>query len=254
MGKIIGFFRLIIFLSLVLIYLGRYIVVSLFRGRELSRGLKLRTEFSKILRYPLGVKPEITGKPIDKPAIYVGNHRSYYDPGVVAIDLMKVVVVARAEIKDWPLIGYAVDFTGIIFVQRSNQDSRKATREAMAKAIQDGYSVLIYPEGTTGDRPTTLAFNPGTFATAVKLGVPIIPIAIEYKYPQDAWVRKDESFFSHFINKTFCKKVTPIKMRYGQPMFYEDVDEFRDKVRQWIDQNILEMQAEFGGVNWPSTV
>ncbi len=254
MRKIRGSLRFIGFILLVLIYLARYTLIALIKGRDLERGLILRHKFAIVLNKLLGVKAEIKGRPIEEPVFYVGNHRNYYDPGIVSLHLIKAVIVGRAEIKDWPLLGYAVDFTGIIFVQRDNQDSRRATRNAMEKAMKDGYPVLIYPEGTTGDRPTSLDFKPGTFATAIKLNTPIIPIAIEYKYPQDAWVSHDESFTWHFINKMFCKKRTLVKMRYGAPMFETDVELFKNKVKNWIDQNLLEMQAEFGGVDWPATV
>lgn len=254
MGKVRGIIRFIGFIILVLVYLARYALGTLFKGRDLHRGLILRHKFGVVLHKWLGVEVEVTGRPIEKPAFYVGNHRSYYDPGIVSIHLIKAVIVGRAEIRDWPLLGYAIDFTGIIFVQRDNQDSRRATREAMAKAMQDGYPVLIYPEGTTGDRPTSLDFKPGTFATAIKLNTPIVPIAIEYKHPEDAWVSFDESFPYHFINKMFSKKRTPVKMRYGPPIFEPEVEAFRDKVKTWIDENLLEMQAEFGGVDWPATV
>lgn len=228
-------------------------VISFFKGRDLKRGLRNRQQFGKILSRFIGVELEVKGKPIDQSAIYISNHRSYYDPGAVALDLVYSVIVGKIEIRSWPLIGYATDFIGIIFVDRDNADSRKATRVAMANALKDGLSVLIYPEGTIGDRPTALDFLPGTFATAIKMNVPIVPIAIEYKHPEDAWISVTESFPAHYI-KCFSKRKTPVKMRYGDPIFHEDVMTFRQMAQDWVNQNLAEMQEEFGGVDWKSTV
>jgi len=219
----------------------------------LKRGLRSRHEFAKIIKRIIGVELEVQGQPIDKPAIYISNHRSYYDPGAVSLALIYSVVVGKIEIRSWPLIGYATDFIGIVFVDRDDSDSRRATRVAMAKALEEGLSVLIYPEGTTGDRPTALDFLPGTFATAIKMNVPIVPIAIEYKHTEDAWISTTESFPSHYI-KCFSKQKTPVKMRYGSPIFHEDVMTFKQMAQDWVNKNLLEMQEEFGGVDWPSTV
>lgn len=249
-----SYIRFIFFVLAVIVYLLRYMISTIFTGRDLEKGLILRHKFAKTVNWLLNIELEVKGRPVEQPALYVSNHRTYYDPGAVVHHLIKAVVVAKAEIRDWPLIGYAVDFTGIIFVKRENKDSRHATRVAMAKALEDGFSVLIYPEGTTGDRPTTLEFKPGTFATAIKMNTPIIPVAVEYDDPVDAWVIPTETFPHHFIHKTFKKRKTRVKLRYGAPIFENDVELFRDKVRAWIDENLLEMQAEFGGVAWPATV
>ncbi|MEM0994977.1 MAG: lysophospholipid acyltransferase family protein [Bacteroidota bacterium] len=253
MKNIRGTFRFLQFIILILFFMSRYLLSTVFSGRDLKKGLKERQAFAKAIKKVIGVELEVKGKPSSEAAIYVCNHRSYYDPGAIAIDLRYSVVVAKAEIRNWPLIGYATDFIGIIFVNRDSSDSRKATREAMSKALEDGLSILIYPEGTTGDRSTTLDFLPGTFATAVKMNIPIIPVAIEYKDTRAAWVDPHESFFAHYT-KCFNHKRTPVKLRYGQAIFHEDVLTFKQMAQDWIDKNLLEMQAEFGGVAWPATV
>lgn len=253
MSKVLGYIRLLLFFVLILLFLGRYMLGSIFSGRDLKRGLRLRQKFAKVIAKVIGIEMEVVGQPIEEPAIYISNHRSYYDPGGVSLDLVYGVIVAKAEIRDWPLIGYATDLIGIVFVDRDDPDSRRATRVTMAKALEDGLSVLIYPEGTTGDRPTSLDFLPGTFATAVKMNAPIVPIAIEFKHPEDAWISAYESFYSHYV-KCFSKWKTPVKLRYGTPIFYEDVLTFKQKAQDWVDKNLLEMQAEFGGVDWQSTV
>jgi len=253
MGILRAYFRMFTFFIFVVMCLVEYLIPALFWGRNLERGFRIRSRFAHRVRFFLGVDLEIQGQKHDKPAIYVCNHRTYYDPAAVLLDLVRVMVVAKMEISHWPLLGYAMDLTGIIFVQRESQDSRKATREAMAEAVNKNLSILIYPEGTTGDRPISLDFRPGTFATAAKIGVPVVPLAIEYAEAGDAWVRTDQSFLNHFL-QCYRKKRTKVKLRYGPPMMDEDVDRLRASCKAWVDKNLLEMQAEFGGVPWPSTV
>ncbi|MEM9990475.1 MAG: lysophospholipid acyltransferase family protein [Bacteroidota bacterium] len=247
-----GWFRFCLFIALVLTTLASYMLKTLFKGRSLDEGLRMRHKFAHRLPKLTGMNIEFQGKPHDKPALYIGNHRSYYDPGAASMHLPKSVIVAKADIADWPLLGYATDLAGVIFVDRFNKDSRAATREAMAKALKDGYSVLIYPEGTIGDHVNTLPFKPGTFATAIKMGVPIVPMAVEYKVVRDAWVSADEPFVTHLV-EFWSKKRTHMKVRYGEPIYGKDVDKFLEECKAWIDENLKEMQEEWGGVDWPGT-
>ena len=252
MKKVRGIFRFCLFIGLILTHLVQYMLRTLRTGRNLDEGLRMRIKFAHRLPKLTGMNIEFKGKPYEKPAIYVGNHRSYYDPGAVSMYLPKAVIIGKIEISTWPLIGYVADLIGVIFVDRFNKDSRAATRETMAQALKDGYSVLIYPEGTTADHPTTVAFKPGTFATAMKMGIPIVPMAVEYAVVEDAWAGKDLGFVPHLI-RFWSKKRTHMKVRYGTPIYGKDVEEFRDECKAWIDKNLLEMQEEFGGVNWPAT-
>ncbi len=250
--KIRGIIRFGLFISLVVYNLSVYMLKSLIKGRDLDNGLRMRHNFATKLAKWVGADIDVKGTPYEKPAFYVSNHRNYYDPAAVAIDLPKAVIVANADLADWPLLGYATDLAGVIFVQRNNRESRAATRIEMANALKKGYSVLIYPEGLNADHPTTVEFKPGTFATAIKIGTPIVPIAVEYAVVEDAWADKSISFVAH-VTRFFSKRKTRIKVRYGEPIFGKDVESFRDECRVWIDKNLLEMQEELGGVDWPAT-
>ena len=72
--------------------------------------------------------------------LLVSNHRSYLDPVVLLRDIL-AVAVAKKEVQDWPIIGYGARISGAIFVDRSNKESRRETREAIGEAIRDGYFI-----------------------------------------------------------------------------------------------------------------
>jgi len=48
--------------------------------------------------------------------------------------------------------------------------------------------VLVYAEGTTTVERNTGVFKIGTFKAATTLGVPVVPIAIEYRDSKDYWL------------------------------------------------------------------
>lgn len=215
--------------------------MSRVKGHSLTRALQVRKNFCNAGFRVLGTTLETEGKAYnDKPAVYISNHRSYIDP-MAALRDIKALPVAKAEVGSWPLIGYAAKATGVMYVKREDRNSRRSTLSAMEKTLDMGYSVLIYPEGTTTREATTLPFKKGAFGLAANKGVPIVPMAISYDNPDAIW-DGPESFVAHFL-QMFRKKKNRIKIRYGEPVFGEVTEELLKKTQAWINEQVAEMEA-----------
>ena len=104
----------------------------------------------------------------------------------------------------------------------------------MDKLLTDGYSILVYPEGTTHVEPMTRHFQRGAFGLAASKGIPILPIGIEYKEKSDAWVGND-TFIPHFV-RCFGKKNTVIDIGFGPPLLGDDAKELASSAKKWIDE------------------
>lgn len=205
-------------------------------------GLRFRRGFIHILKPLLGIKLTVYGDFPDKPGLFVCNHRSYIDPAVVLKDLY-AFPVSKAEVRKWPLIGYAAKITGIIFVDRENQSSRFETLRSMKDVMSRGYSVLNYPEGTTHDGDKTLAFKPAAFKLALSDNIPIFPIVLDYKHNTDAWVG-DDTFFPHFI-RCFGKPRTSIKVLYGAEIKQDNYKGAMDEAKKFMDEKIMELRKDW---------
>ena len=125
----------------------------------------------------------------------MGNHRSYADAVVLPVSF-PVVFVARHETKSWPIVGWGATLLGTIWVKRDKKESRRATRAALKDRLNDGYGVVIFPEGTTSTGPELLPYHKGMFYTCAENGFPIAPAAIEFEDPNIAWVNA-EWFIPH---------------------------------------------------------
>lgn len=236
-------FRSLLLVVVCLFHLIPLLIISVIKGFSLPRALKVRKRFCKIGLQVLNTKLILEGTPYDKkPAIYISNHRSYIDP-MAALKDIKALPVAMAEIEKWPLIGFAAKSTGIMYVKREDKSSRKSTLAAMEKTIELGYSVLIYPEGTTTKEPTTLPFKKGAFRLAAELGVPVVPMAISYDNPDAIW-HGPESFVNHFI-QMFKKYKNRIKIRYGKPIYNKDAEALLTQTQEWINEQIIGLEQ-----NW----
>ncbi len=123
---------------------------------------------------------EILGKenlPGSGGLIIVSNHVSYWDP-VVAICAFdrKVHFMAKSELFDIPLVGYAVRVSGAFPVRRDKSD-RKAIRTALA-LLKQGQVVGVFPEGTRSHSGDLLKPHLGAAMLAIKAGVPMLPVAL----------------------------------------------------------------------------
>ena len=113
------------------------------------------------------------------PYIFMANHQGSYDIFALLGQLpFQFKWLAKKEIFSIPILGWAMTTAGYISIDR---DGTRETVEAMNKAaqkIQEGMSVVIFPEGTRSVDGSIQPFKKGGFTLAVKSKVPIVPIAL----------------------------------------------------------------------------
>jgi putative phosphoserine phosphatase/1-acylglycerol-3-phosphate O-acyltransferase len=130
-----------------------------------------------------------------RPAVFIFNHQSGLDP----ILMLKIVRrdmtgVGNMELKDDPIMGPLFAAAGVVFVDRDGimdaDDAREALEPAV-RALRQGRSIAIAPEGTRSLTPRLGAFKKGAFHLAMQAGVPIVPVVFRNvldAYPKDARV------------------------------------------------------------------
>ena len=242
--KLRAIWRFSIFILTAMLLILFLMIVSIFRGRDETFHLKMRRRWINMIFPFMGVDLDFTNPYTELPAsaIYVQNHKSYFDPAPV-LKFFDAMPVSKAEVSSWFFIGYAAAYTGVIYVKREDRESRRNTVKAMAEQLDLGQNVLIYPEGTTTASAKTLMFRLGAFRLACEKGVPIIPMAIEYGSDADCWVN-DEFFLTHFM-RCFGKKKVHVKMSIGAPMYGESPEQLLEEVQAWVDGEILRLRREF---------
>jgi 1-acyl-sn-glycerol-3-phosphate acyltransferase len=113
------------------------------------------------------------------PYIFMSNHQGSYDIFALLGHLpFQFKWLAKKELFSIPFLGWAMAAAGYISIDR---EGTRETIEAMNKAaqkIQEGMSVVIFPEGTRSSDGSIQPFKKGGFTLAIKAKVPIVPIAI----------------------------------------------------------------------------
>jgi 1-acyl-sn-glycerol-3-phosphate acyltransferase len=243
MAKTRAILRLIVFLLLTAYSVLLVLIWRPFNRKNPYFFLELERNWAKRLLKAMGIQVELESELPQAHGLLMCNHRSYIDI-VMVPPFFPATFVAKQEVRKWPVVGYGCTTIKVIFVDRSSPDSRKKTREDIRNSVLEGLSILVYPEGTTSASPHLHLLKPGMFFVAAEAGIPILPVALEYEQIEDAWVG-DETFLPHFL-KTFGRKKTRAKIRFGPPIFDSDGEQLREKVTHWMKQNLAEMQEGFG--------
>jgi len=243
--SILAIVRLLLFLVVTIVVYSALLFTNLFytgKQKKIARGIVYRRSIIRILLKMLGAKVIVYGKEFTESGLIICNHRSYFDPVVILKNIL-AYPVGKKEVASWPLIGNVCKTTGVIFVKRNNKESRVKTLNDITNVLKNGYSILNTPEGTTHIEPTTIRFLPGTFNLAAQLGVPVLPVAIDYKNLNDAWIG-DDTFIPHFI-RCFGKWRTYIKVSYLDPIYGNNVDTLIAESKKVIDAEMLRFRSEW---------
>ncbi|MFF5218145.1 lysophospholipid acyltransferase family protein [Micromonospora sp. NPDC000442] len=132
-----------------------------------------------------GVRLEVRGRLPRRRALLVANHVSWWDV-LALLAVAPARLVAKQEVRRWPLIGLLARAGGTVFVDRARPRALPATVGRVASALQSGRSVAVFPEGTTWCgaaatcRPST-GFRPAMFQAAIDAGAPVVPLRIGYR-------------------------------------------------------------------------
>jgi 1-acyl-sn-glycerol-3-phosphate acyltransferase len=132
-----------------------------------------------------GVTTDIQGAEYlqhSRAAVYAVNHASNVEPPLIFDALRSLFprlrILYKAELRKLPILVRAFDLAGFVPLERSNRDQSLPAIEGAARALRDGNSFLIFPEGTRSRTGELLPFKKGGFIMALKAQAPVVPVAI----------------------------------------------------------------------------
>lgn len=112
------------------------------------------------------------GETFEKPAIITCNHQSHLDLLYTLALNPKIICLTNKWVWNSPFYGWIIRYADFYPVANGIEESEKQVE----KALRNGYSVLVFPEGTRSENCDILRFHKGAFHLAKKLGVDVIPV------------------------------------------------------------------------------
>ena len=115
--------------------------------------------------------------------LVVANHISWVDALIIQT-IQPSIFVAKSEVKRWPIVGSIATGCGVVFVNRGSPSSARRMVAQLSSALQHGYCVAGFPEGTSSEGRSVSLFHANLFEIAVQHQIPVQPLAIRYSNPQ----------------------------------------------------------------------
>lgn len=143
-----------------------------------------------------GVTTNVSGKEHipEGPVVFVANHQGYFDIPLMITQLDQPhPIIAKKEIKKLPMIRSWMEELHCIFIDRKDPRQSMDCLKSAQKLLQEGYSVVIFPEGTRNKGGELLEFKSGGVRIAVKTKLPIVPVCIQGSHrvmeKNNMWIR-----------------------------------------------------------------
>lgn len=177
----------------------------------------------------LGINFETRGELMRQPGAVVANHCSWLD--IFALNARKrIYFVSKAEVADWPGIGWLARATGTVFIERNPKKAREQA-ELFRQRLLANHKLLFFPEGTSTDGLRVLRFKTTLFAAffadQLRDRLHVQPVSVVYHAPRGTPVRfygwwGDMDFGSHLLKILAARRQGRVELIYHPPLKVAD--------------------------------
>jgi 1-acyl-sn-glycerol-3-phosphate acyltransferase len=167
------------------------------------------------------VQKNISGREnldMSKPVIFIANHTSFLD---ILLGIMlhpKIVLMVKGWVYKSPFFGPIIRYAGYVY----SEDGPEENIEKVRGLVAEGYSILIFPEGTRSEDGNIARFHKGAFYLAEQLNLDIQPILLHGAH--DVLPKKDFLIRAGALNVRVLPRITYADARWGATL--------RDKTKQ----------------------
>lgn len=159
---------------------GLMLVYTVWDKMDADKRRQRHRAWSEGLLRDLGVRLEALGHPHPGAKLVVGNHVSWLD--IISINaVMPARFVSKAEVADWPVVGRLVTAAGTLYLVRERRRDAMRVLGLMAQSLQNGDSIAVFPEGTTGPGGHIMPFHANLLQAAIDAPAPVQPVVIAYR-------------------------------------------------------------------------
>ncbi len=124
-----------------------------------------RRQYYRLILRIVGLRVVVRGiQSAERPHLVVSNHISYFD--IVALgSLVAGDFIAKADIAKWPVFGIMAKAGRSVFIERRRSATSNA-RDQIQDRLDDGDTLIMFPESTSGDGNRMKPFKSALFTVA----------------------------------------------------------------------------------------
>lgn len=184
-------------------------------------------------------KPE--GEDFRKPAIIISNHQSWCDLLIMLAINPKLIIITKDNVWNAPVIGWIVRFADYYHIGQGYEYVLDKLREK----VEEGNSILIFPEGTRSPDCKVGRFHKGAFYLAEELKIDILPAVIYgaghvCSKPQPTQIN---------VGNIVCRFLE--RVPYDDTRFGSTYQEKTKAFRKYITDEFLKLNDEYGRFSDP---
>lgn len=181
------------------------------------------------------------GETVEKPAMIIANHQSFVDLLLMLSTHPKIIMLTNDWVWKSPFFGKIVQYADCYHIG----DGYEALADKLRDRVREGYSILVFPEGTRSADCSILRFHKGAFYLAEELQLDIVPVAI---YGAGLVCSKEQGFYiKHGYAVTRILKRIP----YGDSTFGKTYQEKAKNYRAFFREQYRSLNDEYGRVSNP---
>ena len=184
------------------------------------------------LRIVCGVRYRVEGRENipDGAVIIFSKHQSTWETYALQTIFMPICYVFKQELAWIPFFGWALSTMKPIAIKRGSGKKAVETMVRVGKQrLDEGISVVIFPEGTRTPPTAPGRYRIGGAVMAVESGYPVVPVAHN---AGECWPRN-----------SFTKRPGLVTVRIGPPIATRDKtpEQLLAEARYWIESQMVEI-------------
>ncbi|RZJ72534.1 1-acyl-sn-glycerol-3-phosphate acyltransferase [Flavobacterium sp.] len=176
------------------------------------------------------------GEDFKKPAIIIANHTSFLDVMAMGGLNGNIIFLVSDHVYNNPIIGLGVRLAG--FYPAS--EGLEVGVEHLREKIEQGFSLMIFPEGTRSEDNSIKRFKKGAFFLAQEFGLDILPILIQGY--SEAAPKNDFILNGTTTAIKFLPRIKPDDLRFGK-----DYSERTKKINAYMRDEFQKLRNEQEG-------
>jgi 1-acyl-sn-glycerol-3-phosphate acyltransferase len=175
----------------------------------------------------------LSGETFEKPAVIICNHQSHVDLMCILMLHPKIIVLTNDWVWNSPFYGKLIRYAD--FYPVSNGVEKAIHR--LKDAIERGYSIMLFPEGSRSEDCSIRRFHKGAFYLAEQLQLDLLPLMIHgigHVFP-----KKEFMLRKGMIHVRIMNRIAPQDLSFGK--HYDERAKsigrlYKEQYSQWAEE------------------
>jgi 1-acyl-sn-glycerol-3-phosphate acyltransferase len=166
---------------------------------------------------------------------FLANHLSNFDiPVLFRAIPTPIRYLAKKEVYKIPVFAQALHVAGMVKIDRgAGASSYAAINEGVARAKENGYSLIVFAEGTRSRDGDLHPFKKGAFRMAISTGLPVVPVTVNGTW--EVWPPGSKLFYKGHADVVIHEPIPTADLSA------RDIDALRSRVYEIIENQFHEL-------------